>query len=62
MLPLIRRNLKLFFRNRAGVFFSLLGALISFGLFIIFLKSNMLDSWKQLQHRETMRCVWILKK
>ena len=40
MLPLIRRNLKLFFRNRAGVFFSLLGALISFGLFIIFLKSN----------------------
>ena len=60
MLPLIRRNLKLFFRNRAGVFFSLLGALISFGLFIIFLKSNMLDSWKQLQHPARVLDLWVI--
>lgn len=60
MLPLIRRNLKLFFRNRAGVFFSLLGALISFGLFIIFLKSNMLDSWKQLQNPARVLDLWVI--
>lgn len=59
MLPLIKRNLHLFFRNRAGVFFSLLGALISFGLFLIFLKANMLDSWKQLQHPARMLDLWI---
>ncbi|KRN26884.1 ABC transporter permease [Liquorilactobacillus mali] len=60
MLPLIQRNLKLFFRNRAGVFFSLLGALISFVLFIIFLKANMLDSWKQLQHPARMLDLWVI--
>lgn len=60
MLSLIQRNLKLFFRNRAGVFFSLLGALISFVLFVIFLKANMLDSWKQLQHPARMLDLWVI--
>lgn len=60
MLSLIQRNLKLFFRNRAGVFFSLLGALISFILFVIFLKANMLDSWKQLQHPARMLDLWVI--
>ena len=42
MLALLKRNFLLYFRNRSGVFFSLLGALISFILYIIFLqkKSN----------------------
>ena len=30
MLALLKRNFILYFRNRSGVFFSLLGALISF--------------------------------
>ena len=36
MLALLKRNFILYFRNRSGVFFSLLGALISFLLYIIF--------------------------
>ncbi len=41
MLAFIKRNLLLFFRNRAGVFFSVLGALIAFVLYLVFLKKNM---------------------
>ena len=36
MLALLKRDFLLYFRNRSGVFFSLLGALISFLLYIIF--------------------------
>lgn len=45
MLALCRRNLLLYFKNKAGLFFSLLGAMISLVLYVIFLKKSMLDSW-----------------
>ena len=48
MLALLKRNFILYFRNRSGVFFSLLGALISFLLYIIFLQKNLTDAWSQL--------------
>jgi len=48
MLALLKRNFLLYFRNRSGVFFSLLGALISFVLYIIFLQKNLTDAWAQL--------------
>lgn len=38
MIALTKRNLLLYFRNRPGVFFSLLAAMISFLLYIVFLK------------------------
>ncbi|MCP0886107.1 ABC transporter permease [Ligilactobacillus sp. WILCCON 0076] len=60
MLPLIQRNFTLFFRKRAGVFFSVLGALISFVLFIIFLKNNMLHSWSQLENPAKMLDLWVI--
>ncbi len=37
MLSLIFRNLKLYFRDRAGVFFSMLGPIIVFALYTVFL-------------------------
>ncbi|NYE20771.1 ABC transporter permease [Microbacterium immunditiarum] len=37
VLSLVGRNLRIFFRDRANVFFSLLGALILFGLYVLFL-------------------------
>jgi len=37
MIMLARRNLTVFFRDKAAVFFSLLSALIVFGLYIFFL-------------------------
>ena len=51
MLALLKRNFLLYFRNRSGVFFSLLGALISFILYIIFLQKNLTDAWSQLPNR-----------
>ena len=51
MLALLKRNFLLYFRNRSGVFFSLLGALISFVLYIIFLQKNLTDAWAQLPNR-----------
>ncbi|MEI5839980.1 hypothetical protein [Lacticaseibacillus rhamnosus] len=41
MCAFVKRNLLLFFRNRAGVFFSVLGALIAFLLYLVFLKKSM---------------------
>lgn len=37
VLAIIRRNLRIFFRDRLNVFFSLLGAVILFGLYTLFL-------------------------
>ena len=48
MLALVKRNCLLYFRNRSGVVFSLLGALISFILYLVFLKDNIESSWSQI--------------
>ncbi len=44
---LIHRNLRLFFRDRAGVFFSLLGPLIMFLLYIFFLGNLQKDTLRE---------------
>lgn len=38
MLSLCKRNLLLYFRDKSGVFFSILGAMISLVLYVIFIK------------------------
>ena len=40
MWAMTKRNLKLYFSNKASVFFSLLGALIAFILYVIFLQKK----------------------
>ncbi|WP_220752288.1 ABC transporter permease [Apilactobacillus xinyiensis] len=45
MINLVKRNLILYFNNKANVFFSLLASLISFGLFILFIKNNLQNQW-----------------
>ncbi|MFJ7750105.1 ABC transporter permease [Arthrobacter sp. NPDC097144] len=44
---LMSRNLRLFFRDRMGVFFSLLSALILFLLYTLFLGSNQVDGLQE---------------
>lgn len=44
MFGFIKRNLQLFFTSGSNLFFSVLGALISFVLYIVFLKMNMASS------------------
>ncbi len=41
MLALAQRNIKLYFRNHTGVVMSLIGALISFFIYICFLQKNL---------------------
>ena len=60
MLALLKRNFILYFRNRSGVFFSLLGALISFLLYIIFLQKNLTDSWSQLPNSTNLLNNWLM--
>ena len=60
MLALLKRNFTLYFRNRSGVFFSLLVALISFLLYIIFLQKNLTDAWSQLPDKTSLLNNWLM--
>lgn len=60
MLALLKRNFLLYFRNRSGVFFSLLGALISFILYIIFIPKNLTDAWAQLPNSGPVLNNWLM--
>ncbi|MCT3397530.1 ABC transporter permease [Lentilactobacillus hilgardii] len=60
MIALIKRNLLLYFRNRSGVFFSLLGAMISFVLYIIFLKKSMINSWQEIPNSHQLLDFWLI--
>ncbi|MDU8952625.1 MAG: ABC transporter permease, partial [Streptococcus sp.] len=44
----------------SGVFFSLLGALISFILYIIFLQKNLTDAWNQLPNSGPLLNNWLM--
>ena len=48
MISLIKRNLKLFFRDRISVFFSLLAVFIIIGLYVVFLGNMMVDNLRDL--------------
>ena len=48
MINLIKRNLKLFFRDRTSVFFSLLAIFIIIGLYVLFLGNMMVNNFKEL--------------
>ena len=41
MWAMTKRNLKLYFSNKASVYFSLLGALIAFIIYVIYLRKDM---------------------
>ena len=60
MLALLKRDFLLYVRNHSGVFFSLLGALISFLLYIIFLQKNLTDAWSQLPDNTSLLNNWLM--
>lgn len=60
MITLARRNLLLYFRNRSQVIFSLLGAMISFLLYIIFLKRSMANSWRTIPDSRQLLNFWLI--
>ncbi|MGT2958406.1 multidrug ABC transporter permease [Streptococcus bovimastitidis] len=61
MIATIERHLKLYFNQKAGVFFSLLGALIAFILYLVFLQHNLEISWKEsLPHPTKYLDLWVM--
>lgn len=60
MIALTKRNLLLYFRNRPGVFFSLLAAMISFVLYIIFLKNSVINSWQEVPNSHQLLDLWLI--
>lgn len=60
MLALVKRNLMLYFRNRSGVFFSLFGALISFVLYLVFLKQSIKSGWSAVPDSSQLLDNWLI--
>ncbi|MDN6663361.1 MAG: ABC transporter permease [Tetragenococcus koreensis] len=60
MSALITRNLLLYFRDRPGILFSLLGAFISFVLYLIFLKETMAEDWSKISQTNQLLDTWLI--
>lgn len=60
MLNLAKRNIKMFFRDRAGVFFSLLGVLIIIGLYVLFLGDMIVGGMKDVKGARFLMDSWIM--
>lgn len=52
MMVLVSRNLKLYFRNRSGVYASLIGASITFMVYIFFLQQQLVSQWQVFNHAQ----------
>ena len=60
MKGLVIRNLKLYFKDKGAVFFSLLGVLIVIGLYILFLGDTFTDSLKEFYKPENIMSGWTM--
>lgn len=60
MNAIIKRNLKIFFRDRASVFFSLLGVIIIIGLYVLFLGDMMMQGMGELKNVRFLMDSWIM--
>lgn len=60
MRALVIRNLKIFFRDKMNVFFSMLVILITFGLYVLFLGSNLARSFPDIEGIGSLLDNWIM--
>lgn len=60
MSGLIYRNLKIYFSDKSGIFFSLMGAMISFVLYLIFLSQNMISNWSNVPDTKLLLDPWLI--
>ena len=60
MITFINRNLKMFFRDKTAVFFSLLAVFIVLGLYIVFLGDVWVDSFKEIKGAKNLMNCWIM--
>ena len=57
---LINRNLKLYFSDRKRIIFSLMGALISVVLYVVFLKNNIQKGWTGIDDGVKLLDYWLI--
>lgn len=57
---LIKRNLKIFFRDKTAVFFSLLAVFIVIGLYILFLGNVMVQNYQDIPEARFLLDSWIM--
>ena len=57
---IIKRNLKVFFRDKASVFFSLLSVFIIIGLYVLFLSDVWTNNMKDIPNARTLMDSWIM--
>lgn len=60
MLTICKRNLKLFFRDRSAVFFSLLAVFIIIGLYVLFLGDTITSGMKDIKNARFLMDSWIM--
>lgn len=60
MSALLKRQFLLYFRSRSGIFFSILGALISFILYIVFLQHQLENAWSQVPNSKELLNNWLM--
>jgi len=60
MIPIIKRNIRIFFRDRANVFFSLLAVLIIIGLYVVFLGNNLKGALGNTEGAQFVMDSWIM--
>lgn len=55
-----QRGLKIFFRDKGGVFFSLLGVVIIFCLYIFFIGDSIIEGMEAIDHAKVIMNNWVL--
>ncbi|WP_232695461.1 ABC transporter permease [Brevibacillus daliensis] len=60
MLPIAKRNLLIFFRDKSAVFFSLLAVFIIIGLYALFLGDNLVRSVGNIDGGKTLIISWVM--
>lgn len=60
MKAIIKRNCKIYFNNKTNLFFSLLGALIVFFLYILFIRKNTISQVSDLTNGALLIDMWLL--
>ena len=60
MLTFAQRNIRLYFRDRTTVFFSLLSVIITLGIYILFLGENMASSFGEFENASLLVNTWLI--
>ncbi|MBJ8326163.1 ABC transporter permease [Streptococcus pacificus] len=57
---LVKRHIVLYFSNKMRVIFSILGALIGYGLYFLFLRDNLLEAFTSLPDANQILDLWMM--